>query len=126
MIVNCESMDGLKVGENAYDDIDCDPLLCFGNQILSWTNILFSIISQDNAVTLGEVSAFVSGCNGNGYSFFCYGNNSKFHVNLIDFPEHVYDIHPKQDRRSFEEYLNLILFHYSMVAFKLDYKKVFN
>lgn len=68
MVVNCMNMDGFTVGENLYDT-DCDLLLCFGTQVLSWTNILYSIISQDNALPLGETSAFVKGCSGNGYSF---------------------------------------------------------
>ena len=37
--------------------------------------------------------------------FFQYGNR-KFHVNLMNFPERVYGSHPKQEGRSFEEYLN--------------------
>lgn len=74
---------------------------------------------------MGEVSAFVKGCGGKGYNFFHYGK-SKFHVNLIDFPKCVYGIHPNQDGQSFEEYLNLVLFHYAIVAYKMDYKHEFN
>ena len=44
----------------------------------------------------------------------------------MDFPERVYVIHPKQDGQSFEEYLNLVLFHYAMVASKMDYKQEFD
>ena len=44
----------------------------------------------------------------------------------MDFPERVYASHPKQEGRSFEEYMNLVLFHYAMVAFKMDQKLIFN
>ena len=44
----------------------------------------------------------------------------------MDSPEHVYGIHPRHDGQSFEEYLNLVIFYYVMVAFKKDYKKVFD
>ena len=40
--------------------------------------------------------------------------------------EYVYGIHPKQFGWYFEEYLNLVLFHYVMVAFKMNYKQEFN
>lgn len=114
MIVDHANMDDFKVGETA-DDTDCDLPLCFGNQVLTWNDMLFSIISQDNAVTRWWRK---------GIHFF-YGN-SKFHVNLMDFPERVYGIHPKQDGWSFEEYLNFVLFHYAMVAYKMDHKQEFN
>lgn len=44
----------------------------------------------------------------------------------MNFPERVYGIHPNQDDQSFEEYLNLVLLHYAMVAFKMDYKQEFD
>ena len=44
MVVNHMNMDGFTVGENAYDT-DCELSLCLGTQILSWTNILYFIIS---------------------------------------------------------------------------------
>ena len=99
MIVNWAETNGFKVGEST-NDTDCDLPLCFGNQVLAWDNGLFSIISQDGAVPVGEAPAFVRGCDGKGFNFFRYGN-SKFRVNLIKFPECVYGIHSKQDGRSF-------------------------
>lgn len=123
MVVNCVSMDGFTVGKNV-SDTDCDLPLCFGNHVLTWDNILYSIISQDNAVPSREVSAFVKGYVGKGYNFFHY-SNSKFHVNLMDFPKQVYVIHPKLDGQAFEEYLNLVHFYYTMVALKMDYKHIF-
>ena len=83
------------------------------------------MISQENVVPLGEATNFVNGCGGKGCAFFQYGNY-KFHVNMMDFPEPVYVSHPKQEDQSFEEYMNLVLFHYAMVAYKMDLKMIFN
>ena len=97
----------------------------FGNQVQNWDNVIYNMISQDNAMPLGEPTNFVNGSRGKGYALFKYGNR-KFHVNLMDFPERVYASHPKQEGCSFEEYTNLVLFHYAMIAFKLDQKLIFN
>merc|ERR1711983_312543 len=83
------------------------------------------MISQDNDMPSGEAREFGNGGVGKGNAFFQYGNR-KFHVTLMDFPEQVYASHPKQEGRSFEEYMNLVLFHYAMVAFKMDQKLIFN
>ena len=68
MVVDCVDMDGFKIRETAYDK-DCDLPLCFGNQVLNWNNALFNMISQDNAVPLGEAANFINGCGGKGYIF---------------------------------------------------------
>ena len=44
--------------------------LCYGIFVPSWTNVLYSIIVQENKVPLGEALAFVKGYNGNKYAFF--------------------------------------------------------
>ena len=124
MVADHVNMDGFKIGETAYNE-DCDLPLCFGNQVLNWDNALFNMISLDNAVPFGEAANFINGCGGKGYIFFQYGNR-KFHVNLMDFPECVYGSHLKQEGQSFEEYLNIVLFHYAMVAYKIDLKLIFN
>ena len=124
MVVNCISTDGFKVEGNV-SDTDCDLPLCFGTQVLTWDNVLYTIISQDNAIPLGEAFAFVKSYVQKEYNCFCSGN-SKFHVNLMGFPEQINGIYPKQDGISFEKYLNLVLFHYTIVAFKLDYKPEFD
>ena len=67
MVVDCVNIDRSKIGETAYNR-DCDLPLCFGNQVLTWDNVLFSIISKDNAVLLVDVSVFVKGCSGKGYN----------------------------------------------------------
>ena len=58
MVVDHVETDDLKVGESA-NDTDCYLPLCFGNQVLTWNNVLFSIILQDGAVWSGEASVFV-------------------------------------------------------------------
>ena len=124
MVVDCVDMDGFKIGDTHYDG-DCDLPLCFGNQVLNWDNAIYNMISQDNTLSLGEATNFVNGCGGKRYAFFQHGNR-KFHVNLMDFPEQVYASHPKQEGRSFEECMNLFLFHYAMITLKLDQKLIFN
>ena len=116
------NMNGFIVGRDLYDT-NCDLPICFGTQVYSWTSTLFAIISQDNAVPLGEASAFVKGCDENVCSFFFY-DNTKFHINLMDFSACIISKHPYQDGQSFGGYLNLVLFHYVMIAFKWDYKEV--
>ena len=83
------------------------------------------MILQDNILPLGEATNFINGCGGKGFALFQFGNR-KFHVNMMDFPERVYAIHSKQEGQSYEEYMNLVLFHYAMVAYKLDQKMIFN
>ena len=124
MVVDCIDMDGFKIGDTQYDG-DCDLPLTFRNQIQNWDNVIYSMISQDNSLPSGEPTNFVNGSGGKGYAFFQYGNQ-KFHVSLMDFLERVYASHPKQEGQSFEEYMNLVLFHYAMVAFKMDQKLMFN
>ena len=124
MVVDRIEIDGFKIGDPQYDG-DCDLPITFGNQVENWDNVIYSMISQDNALPSGEPRDFVNGSGGKGYAFFQYGNR-KFHVSLMDFPERVYASHPKQEGRSFEEYMNLVLFHYAMVAFKMDQKLIFN
>ena len=88
-------MDGFIVGGSSYDT-NCDLPICFGTHVHYWTNTLYLIISQDNAVLLGEASAFIKGCGGNGNIFFCY-DNTKFLVNLMDFSACIIGKHPCQD-----------------------------
>ena len=95
MVVDCIKMDGFKIGETAFDG-DCDLPLCFTNQVINWDNTIYNMISQENAVLLGEATNFINGCGGKGCVFFQYGNH-KFHVNMMDFPECVYASHPKQE-----------------------------
>ena len=124
MVVDRKDIDGFSIGETQYDG-DCDLPMTFGNQVDNWDNAIYNMISQDNALPSGEARDFVTGGGGEGYAFFQYGNR-KFHVALMDFPERVYASHPKQEGQSFEEYMNLVLFHYAMVAFKMDQKLIFD
>ena len=124
MVVDRMDIDGFSIGESHFDG-DCDLPMTFGNQVENWDNVIHSMISQDNILPSGEARDFVTGSGGKGYAFFQYGNR-KFHVSLMDFLERVYANHPKQEGRSFEEYMNLVLFHYAMVAFKMDQKLIFN
>ena len=124
MVVDRMDIDGFSIEVSQFDG-DCDLPMTFGNQVENWDNVIHSMISQDNVLPSGEAQDFVTGSGGKGYAFFQYGNQ-KFHVSLMNFPERVYANHPKQEGRSFEEYMNLVLFHYAMVAFKMDQKLTFN
>ena len=124
MVVDCKDIDDFSIGETQFDG-DCDLPMTFGNQVDNWDNALYSMISQDNILPSGEARDYVTGGGGKGYAFFHYGNR-KFYVALMDFLERVYASHPKQEGRSFEEYMNLVLFHYAMVAFKMDQKLIFD
>ena len=103
MVVDRMDIDGFSIGETQYDG-DCDLPMTFGNQVDIWDNVIYNMISQENALPSGEARDFVTGGGGKGYAFFQYGNR-KFHVTLMDFPERVYASHPKQEGRSFEEYI---------------------
>ena len=107
MVVDCIKTDGFKIGDTAFDG-DCDLPLCYTNQVENLDNAIYNVISQDNVVLSGEATNFINGCGGKGYAFFQFGNR-KFHVNMMDFPERVYASHPKQEGRSYEEYMNLVL-----------------
>ena len=124
MVVDRKDINGFSIGESEYDG-DCDLPMVFGNKVDAWDDALYNMISQDNILPSGEAREFVTGGGGKGYAFFQYGNR-KFHVTLMDFPERVYASHPKQEGRSFEEYMNVVLFHYAMVAFKMDQKMIFD
>ena len=124
MVVDHKDIDGFSIGETQFD-ADCDLPVAFGNQVEVWDNVIYNMISQENVLPSGEARDFVTGSGGKGYAFFQYGNR-KFHVSLMDFPERVYANHPKQEGRSFEEYMNNVLFHYAMVAFKMDQKMIFD
>ena len=95
MVVNQMNTNGFKIGVNEYNN-DYDLPLCYGTFVPSWTNVLYSIIAQDNVVPSREVMTFIKGCNGNGYSFFCYGN-TKFCTNLMDIPAYTFAKNPKKD-----------------------------
>ena len=124
MVVDQDDPDGFKIGDTSFDN-DCDLPLCYTNQVENWDNAIYNMISKENVLPSGEATNFINGCGGKGFAFFQFGNR-KFHVYLMDFPERVYASHPKQEGCSFEEYMNLVLFHYTMVAYKLDQKMIFN
>ena len=53
MVVDRIETYGFKIGDTAYD-ADCDLPLCFTNQVLNWDTAIYNMISQENAVPLGE------------------------------------------------------------------------
>ena len=73
MVVDCMDIDGFSIGESQYDG-DCDLPMIFGNQVDNWDNVIYSMISQENALPSGEAWDFVAGGRGKGYAFFQYGN----------------------------------------------------